>query len=255
MRIYAVDDEELALEMLVEAIRDAYPEAVVLSFNTPFECLEQIKEEPCDVLFSDIQMPEASGIDFTGECQKLYPSMNIVFVTAYDEYALQAMNMYASGYVCKPATPEKIKKEMQNLRFPLKELGQKCCRIQCYGHFEVFDKQNMPVHFHRSKSKEILAYLVHNRGAFCTIRQIAAILFEDAPYDLKQTRYMQKLISTLLSDLEENHMEGVVIRSYNTLALDVNKVSCDYFDNPERRQVLLEGGEYMSQYSWAETMY
>lgn len=255
MRIYAVDDEALALDMLVQAIREAYPEAEVKEFHNPMECLEQIKEEPCDVLFSDIQMPEITGMEFAGKCQQLYSRINVVFVTAYDDYALQAMNMYASGYVCKPVTAQKIKKEMQHLRYPLETAEQKCCRIQCYGTFEVFDRQNKPVHFHRSKCKEILAYLTHCRGAFCTIRQIAAILFEDAPYDIKQTRYMQKLVSTLLSDLEENQMEGVLIRNYNTLALDMNMVSCDYFDNPDRKQVVLDGGEYMSQYSWAETMY
>ena len=95
---------------------------------------------------------------------------------------------------------------------------------------------------------------MHCKVVFCTIRQLAAILFEDAPYAVKQTRYMQKLISTLQSDLEENHMAEVLIRNYNTLAIDVNRVSCDYFDDPNRSKVLENGGEYMSQYSWAEGM-
>lgn len=255
MRLYAVDDEALALDMLTDAIREAYPQAELQRFNNPAECLEKIKKEPCDVLFTDIQMPEMGGLEFAEKCQQVYSRMNIIFVTAYDNYALQAFDMYASGYLQKPVTAQKIQKEMQHLRFSLEGAQQKCCRIQCYGMFEIFDRQNRPVHFHRSKSKEILAYLTHCRGAFCTVRQIAAILFEDEPYDIKQTRYMQKLISTLLSDLEEHHMAGVVIREYNTLAVDTNLVSCDYFDNPDCSAVLMNGGEYMSQYSWAEAMY
>lgn len=253
MKIYAVDDEELALDMLAAAIREAYPEAFVEAFSNPEECIRRMEEDPCDVLFSDIRMPEMDGMDFAAKCQRLNPKVNIIFVTAYDDYAMEAFRIYASGYVQKPVTAQKIQKEMEHLRFrPDSEV--KCCRIQCYGAFEVFDRENRPVHFHRSKSKEIIAYLVHCKGAFCTIRQLAAILFEDAPYDVKQTRYMQKLISTLQSDLEENHMAEVLIRNYNTLAIDVNRVSCDYFDDPNRSKVIENGGEYMSQYSWAEGM-
>lgn len=252
MKIYAVDDEALALDMLTEAVRKAYPSAEVQQFTDPTVCLERVKKEPCDVLFSDVQMPEMSGIDFVRQCQMIHPRINIIFVTAYGDYALQAFDMYASGYVQKPVTAKKIRGEMQHLRFPLQEQEEKCCRIRCYGVFEVFDRQNRPIHFHRSKSKEILAYLTHCRGAFCTNRQIAAILFEDAPYDIKQTRYIQKLVSTLMSDMEANGMGNVLIRNHNTLAIDTNLVECDYFDKPDRQQVLMNGGEYMSQYSWAE---
>ncbi len=63
---------------------------------------------------------------------------------------------------------------------------------------------------------------------------------------------MQKLIATLMSDLEANGMGDVVIRQYNTLALDVKKVSCDYFDQQDRAKVFMDGGEYMAQYSWAQ---
>ena len=255
MKIYAVDDEELALDMLTAAIKEACPGAQVLGFENPNECMDKMGQEPCDVLFTDIRMPEMDGMDFARKCQELCPNVNVIFVTAYDDYAMQAFDLYASGYVTKPVTEEKIAKELEHLRFQPEKEDVVCCRIQCYGNFEVFDLENRPVHCHRSKSKEILAYLTHYRGAFCTIRQIAAILFEDAPYDIKQTRYMQKLISTMLSDLEENGIKDLIIRNYNTLAIDVNKVMCDYFDNPDRKQVILDGGEYMAQYSWADMIF
>ena len=58
MKIYAVDDEVLALDMLAGAIHEAYPDAEIKKFHSSVECLEQMKQEPCDVLFSDIQMPD-----------------------------------------------------------------------------------------------------------------------------------------------------------------------------------------------------
>jgi two-component SAPR family response regulator len=54
---------------------------------------------------------------------------------------------------------------------------------------------NVPLHFERSKAKEIFAYLIYKHGASCTIREIAAILFEDEPYDRKQQWHIQKIIS------------------------------------------------------------
>ncbi len=67
-------------------------------------------------------------------------------------------------------------------------------RVQCFGNFDVFTPNGDHVHFERSKSKEVFAYLVHKHGSSCSTKEIAAALFEDAPYDEKQQNYVQKLI-------------------------------------------------------------
>lgn len=255
MKIYAVDDETLALEMLVESIREVWPEAEVEAFNNPLDCLEKLKQEPCEVLFSDIRMPEMQGTVFAEKCMQIQPELNLFFITAYDDYALDALKLHVSGYLTKPVTAEKIKNEIPYFRYQSNEKKEALCTIQCYGNFEIFDLDGVPVHFHRTRCKEILAYLTHRMGAMCTVREIAGILFEDEPYDIKKTRYMQKLMSTMATDLEEHNMTGIVIRQYNTLAIDKRKVNCDYFDNPNRTQVIADGGEYMEQYSWAQMIY
>ena len=252
MKVYAVDDEKLALEMLLEAIREVWPQAEVDGFDNPIKCLEQLEKTPCDVLFSDIRMPEMQGTAFAEKCMQLQPELNLFFITAYDDYALDALKLHVSGYITKPVTADKIRKEIPYFRYQKEEQNEKMCTICCYGNFEIFGKDGVPLHFHRTRCKEILAYLTHRRGAICTVREIAGILFEDEPYDIKQTRYMQKLMATLMSDLEENGLQDILIRKYNVIALDVSKVSCDYFDQPDRSKVLAEGGDYMAQYSWAQ---
>lgn len=252
MRIYAVDDEALALEMLVDAIKEAYPDVEVKGFMNPLDALKAMEKEPCEVLFSDIEMPEMKGIDFAKAAMKMYPELNVIFITAYDEFALEAIEIHVSGYLQKPVTAQKVEKEMRHLRHKVDIPKKSKCRIQCYGNFEIYNSAGVPVHFHRTKSKELLAYLTHRMGASCSVREIAGILFEDMPYDTKQTRYMQKIISTLISDLEQEGMGDIIIREYNKVALDTTKVDCDYFDNPDRSKVLMENGEYMAQYSWAE---
>ena len=252
MRVYAVDDEALALDMLVEAIAEVWPDAEIEGFDNPLACLEKLKEAPPDVVFSYIRMPEMTGTEFAQQCMELQPKLNLFFITAYDDYALEALRLHVSGYITKPVTADKIRKEIPYFRYGNGESGQKACTIRCYGKFEVFDRNGVPLHFHRTRCREILAYLTHRMGAVCTVREIAGILFEDEPYDVKQTRYMQKLMATLMSDLEQYGLEDIVIRKYNVIALDTTKVSCDYFDQPDRSKVIKAGGEYMAQYSWAQ---
>lgn len=258
MRIYAVDDEPLAKDMLEDALNEALAElgteCEVETFLNPNDCLKRIKKQPCDILFSDIRMPEMDGVEFAKAAMEMIPRLNVVFITAYNEYMSDAFDMYVSGYLQKPVSVEKVVKVMRHLRYPVEITAPKC-RIQCYGNFEVFDKEGKPLHFHRSKSKECMAYLVLKNGSSCTMREIVSVLFEDIPYDIKQMRYVQKLISTLISDMKENGFPDVIIREHNMIAVNVERVDCDYYKNPNRMKVLEEGGEFMAQYSWAEMLY
>lgn len=223
-----------------------------MTFNNPLDCIKANKKKRADVLFSDIQMPEMSGMDLVRELSGNTPNLNVIFVTAYGEYAIESIELRVSGYLEKPVSVEKIIRELSNLRYELAEENEVSCRIVCYGNFEIFDKSDTPIRFHRSKSKEMLAYLVHKKGAFCTIREIAGILFEDDPYDDKQARYMQKIFSTMISDLKDAGCGNIIVYNYNNIAIVAKNVNCDYFDNPDKNDVIMEGGEYMAQYNWAE---
>lgn len=258
MRIYAVDDETLAREMLEEALKEALEEigatGDVEIFSNPIDCLKRIREQPCDILLSDIRMPEMDGVELAKTAMDIVPQLNVVFITAYNEYMSDAFDMYVSGYLQKPVTAEKIVKVMRHLRYPIDNAVPKC-KVQCYGNFEVFDRTGKPLHFHRSKSKECMAYLILKKGASCTLREIAAVLFEDMPYDIKQIRYVQKVVSALASDMKENGFADAIIKEYNGIAVNVDAVECDYYSNPDRMKMLEEGEEFMAQYSWAETIY
>ncbi len=250
MKIFAVDDEKLALEMLVEAITEACPDAEVTGFNNPLDCLEEAKKNYIDVVFSDIQMPQMTGIELSEELKKIRPEINIIFITAYDNYAVDAMHLHASGYLMKPVTAKKVEKELKDLRYMVEAEDTFKCRIQCYGNFEVFDRQGLPVHFRRNRSKEALAYIVHRNGASCTTKEIAAVLFEDMAYDDQQMNYMKKIMSALVQDLEAAGVGDILVRQRGSVACNVKKCNCDYYNEPEKKQDLDQ--EYMVQYSWAE---
>lgn len=257
MRIWAADDEKLALEMMVQAISEACPDAEIESFTRPGQLLETAQHEQCDVAFLDIRMRGMDGVELAGKLKELNPSINVIFVTGYDEYTHVAMKMHASGYIMKPVTCEKVRQEMEDLRYPIEQhSGSALLRIKCFGNFEVFGTNGQPLHFYRSKSKETLAYLVHRYGASCTIREIAGILFEDLPFEARQQHYMQQIISSMMRTLSEAGASSAVFKRYNSLALNVEMVECDYYDFMRAEPCNTAGynGEYMSQYSWAEYM-
>ena len=177
MLYLAVDDENLQLNKLVDTLKAADPRCEVLSFNNPLVALEAVKQVKIDVAFLDIEMGGMNGVELGKRLKQLNPNINIIFVTGYDQYAIDAYSMHASGYLTKPVSVERIKAELSNLRYPMPG-GNDANRLkaQCFGQFEVFFN-NKPIKFARSKTKEMLAYLIDKRGAMVSVKELSQALF------------------------------------------------------------------------------
>ncbi len=257
MRILCVDDEPLMLQMLETAVREARPDADISAFEKQTDLLEDAKQNGCDIAFLDIHMRGMNGVELAKELKGVNPKMNIIFVTGFSEYAGEAMRLHASGYLMKPVTKEDIEQELADLRFPIIPKENALLKVQCFGNFDVFTPDGKPVHFERSRSKEIFAYLVHRHGSSCSIKEIAAALFEDEPYDKKQQSYIQILISAMMKSLKKVGASKTVNKSYNSLSVDVSTLDCDYyrFQELDAGAVNAYANEYMSQYYWADFLY
>lgn len=257
MKILCVDDEPLMLQMLEMAIREAQPDADVLAFDEPEDLLDEAKANGCDIAFLDIHMSGMTGVELAKELKGVNPKMNIIFVTGFSEYTGDAMRLRASGYIMKPVTAEAVREELSELRFPIVPKENALLRVQCFGNFDVFTPDGKPVHFERSKAKEIFAYLVHRHGSSCTTREIAAALFEDEPYDKKQQSYLQTLMHALTKSLKKVGAEAAINKSYNSLSVNVAALDCDYyrFQELDAGAVNAYQNEYMSQYYWADFLY
>lgn len=248
MIIIAVDDERFALENLLEAIRRVSPDARVHGFRYPEDALEFAKENPADVAFLDVEMVGMNGVELA-ERLKLYdPDINIIFSTGYGHYRDAAFELHASGYLTKPITPEKVKKELENLRRPVR--NPKRVWIRAFGNFEVY-LDGKAINFKYSKTKELLAYLVDRKGALCTNGEIMAILFED---DDGHEAYFRSLRKDLTDVLEAADCGGILSHQRGRIGIVPEQVECDYFNwcNGKRSAGNAYQGEYMSQYSWGE---
>ncbi len=252
MNIIAVDDEVNALEGLASALSRVIPEAFVHTFRNGAAALEFAKSVPCEVAFLDIEMRDMSGLELAKQLKDCNGSTNIVFVTGYSEYAIDAFDVHASGYLLKPATVEKVLDAMGNLRDPIAPMPSSMLRVQCFGNFKVFFK-NEPVKFQYSKTKELFAYLVDRKGAACTNGELMGILWEDEA-GAKKRSYLSNLTIDLIGTFANLGFENVVIKRRGVLYVVPEMLSCDYYDwnNGMSYAVNFYCGEYMSQFSWAE---
>ena len=256
MRILLIDDEPLALEMLQNSVAQVCPEATLHTFLKTSEALAFLKENPVDIAFLDIQMRGMTGLELAIKCKQLHPRINLIFATGYDAYAVEAMSMHASGYIMKPITPEKVRRELENLRHPLQRQPGAKLRVRCFGNFDASLPDGTPLIFSRAKSKELLAYLVYRKGAPCTIRELSTALFEDSPYDRKLQVYMQKIVSAMMQTLKQQGLADIIHKNYNSISLDVSAIDCDYYRFLELDPAAVNAytGEFLSQYPWAEFM-
>ncbi len=253
MNIIAVDDERPALRMLEKAIRQAEPECSLTCFLTAMEAIEYAKEERVDVAFLDIRMAGKNGLEMARELREIYQKTNILFVTGYQEYALDAFALAASDYIMKPAKPEDISAGLDNLRYGVKRHPEPEVRIKCFGGFGVF-VDGKPLLFPRVKTKELLAYLVHKQGAVANTAEIAAVLWEDKAYTHSVRTQTQKAIGNLLKLLQDAGIGYIVERGWNSMAVDVEKFSCDFYEHlkEDNNYISINSGEYMNEYSWGE---
>ena len=245
MKILLVDDEELQLIRLENACKKVMPESEFFSFTNPLKVVES--NVNFDLAFLDIEMPGLNGIQLAKKLKSINPKIKIIFVTAYNNYALDAYRLHASGYITKPVNENKIKAEIDELDNVINLKSEKKLQVKCFGNFEIFHNGS-PVKFSYQKSKEVFAYLIDREGSSINVNELNAVLWEE---DHKS--YLRNLIADIKQILKSIDCEDVFVKKFNGYSIDVNKIDCDAYeykkDNPDA--VRLYRGEYMIQYPWA----
>jgi len=116
-----IDDEIKALKSLTNKIVNFYPEIEILEACTkPKEAIKKINELSPNLVFIDIEMPVLSGFDVLSKISN--PDFEIIFVTAYNNYAIEAIQHCAIGYVLKPIDNDELKDAINNA---IKNIHQK----------------------------------------------------------------------------------------------------------------------------------
>lgn len=127
-------------------------------------------------------------------------------------------------------------------------------KVRCFGNFEVFADEE-PMKFRYGKSKELLAYLIDRNGALCDINTLCAVLWEEKEDSLGLKSMLRHLIADLHAALTSYDGEDILVKHRGSVAILADKVECDYYEWLKGNELVESPyqGEYMSQYSWAET--
>ncbi|MCL2806290.1 MAG: response regulator [Treponema sp.] len=257
MNIIAVDDERIQLEELEKAIKEVIPDAAVTTFRKPKEALEYAKElkakdSSVDLAFLDVEMSGMNGLELAKALKDVNDRTNIVFVTGYSHYAVDAFSVTASDYIMKPVSKDGVLKAMERLRNPIIK-NNKRLRVQCLGNFDVF-ADDKPLRFPRSKAKEIFAYLVSKNGARCSNNEIIAAIWENREDTESLKSQFRQIVADLNQALKAEGFHDVLIKEHGYLAVAPDKFSCDLYDFRKAGSSAGNNysGKFMMQYSWAE---
>ena len=248
MLAIAVDDEALMLGALLKAVSASPDIRDVTGFSDCEEALDFVKKNHVDIAFLDINMRGMGGLALAESIISTRPDCKIVFCTGYEEYAIPAFKLHASGYLMKPISAEDVQAEINNIK-GLKQRA-KLLNVKCFGNFEVYVKEEKLV-FKRLKTKELFAFLVDRKGAGMTAKQICAVLFPDDEDDVKNAAYLRQLVMDLKNTLKSVGAESVLRHETPCYRVDTSLIQCDYITYLETGKPEFHG-EYMMQYSWAE---
>ena len=256
MTILAVDNSAEALKRVADAVAAIRPDAEVVCFDSSLNALAEARKREFDIAFLETDIPELNGLDLGQYLKDLYPMINLIYITHEREYGFEAMALHASGYLIKPATRDSVQRELEDLRHPEGEKNRKRVFAQTFGNFELF-VDGKPVEFKYTRTKEIVALLVNNRGAQTTNGEIIGSLWEDDGDPDKKTSYLSNLRQDLQNTMNRLRLNGIIVKQRGSLGIAVDKIECDLYDwlakKKESRYHYL--GDYMNQYSWAEYMH
>ena len=248
MKAIAVDDEALMLRALVRAISASPDISEVVKFSDCENALNYVKKNKVNVAFLDINMRGMGGLALAEKIVETQSDCKIIFCTGYEEYAIPAFKLHASGYLMKPISAEDVQREIDNVK-GIKQ-KEKLIDVKCFGNFEIYSKGERVV-FKRSKTKELFAYLVDRKGAGMTAKQICAVLFPDDLDDSKNVAYLRQLVLDLKTTLKSVGAEDVFRHETPCYRVDVSLFKCDYLSYLESGKPEFYG-EYMTQFSWAD---
>ncbi|MBR3241680.1 MAG: response regulator, partial [Parasporobacterium sp.] len=123
--IIIVDDNKAILSDSLTVLDKVLPAATIRGFIWPQQAIEYAKTNPVALAVIDIELGTASGLDLCQVLLDINPHTNVVYLTAFPDYALPAWETKACGFIVKPLTPEKVQGQLEKLRFPFSSESSK----------------------------------------------------------------------------------------------------------------------------------
>ncbi|RNB89518.1 response regulator [Brevibacillus fluminis] len=256
LRAIIVDDEELSVKRLGKILTESGEIEICQTFLNPLEAYEYVKANPIDVAFLDISMPEINGIRFSSLLLDSDDSIDVVFVTGYDEYAVQAFELNALDYLLKPVTVHRIAKTLDKLRKKhQKTVAKPSIEVRLFNGLKIYlrDSDTEAVKLRSPKTEELFAFLV------CKGTVSREEIIDTLWGDLKPENAWKNLNSTLYyirKALSASQLRNCLIVGKHDIRIEENSVYCDLYEFEQLVKQIRQTTEKSSQlFERAEALY
>lgn len=235
MRTVIVEDEEPILKLMEIVISRNKHLEIIGQFTDSRKALRNIPKLSPDVVFVDVKMPFINGIELSRKIKNFDENIQIVFVTAYEKYAIEAFKVNAVNYILKPITEEDLNVTVNRL---LKNMhirkvisrDNKKNQIFTLGCFRVYGGlENEIIRWSTSKVQELFAYFVCNRGNEADKWNLCDMLWPNFPsknaeHNLYSTIYRLKI------DFKNRGTENIVNYENGKYGINLKNFYCDSWE-------------------------
>jgi len=189
MEVMLVDDEILAINLLERYLKEHADVTIVARFTDTKKALEYLNDHKLDLIFLDIEMPGMSGLELVHKILEVDLYVNVIFVTAFAQYAVEAFEVNALDYLLKPLDRERLEKALNRIRLKTRvdvkmhheKVDIQGMFIKSFGEFNLYNSNcsTETIKFRTAKAKELLAFLNEHMDEQVHKEKVLAMLFED----------------------------------------------------------------------------
>lgn len=227
-----VDDERLALDKLAKTLEESGMVKVTGMYENPAEALEAVTNGLLDVVFLDIEMPDINGLVLADKILEIDSRVAVVFVTAYNEYAIEAFELNALDYLLKPVRRERLQKSLERIAKQRRVLVKRNnVRVVCFGRFSVLAEsdEGSEIKWRTAKAEELFAFLVHHAGQPVSRDKIIDSLWEDLDAE-RAVAHFHTTMHYIRKNLSNSGIEGLIQHDKGFYKVDIDKIDCDFYE-------------------------
>jgi two-component system LytT family response regulator len=213
MKAVIIDDERFAISLLSKMIVDNFPEISELkTTNHPLEGIDLINTFKPEILFIDIEMPHMNGFELLSQLENA-ESINVIFTTAYNQYAIKAIRFSALDYLLKPIQLSELKEAIAR---HILQKNERVNRLDRY-HNLLYNLRG------ENQNRKRIAIHSSDGNSFVEISEII-YLQGDNNYTYIFTQKRKYALAKTLKEFEEILSEDGFFRSHKSIIVNLNEI-------------------------------
>jgi two-component system LytT family response regulator len=231
IRALVIDDEIMVAQWIAELLLETGKVHVEKIIHNPLEANDEIRRLKPDVVFLDIEMPEITGLELAEGISALERAPEIIFVTAYNKYAIEAFKVNALDYIMKPVNPKELNRVIEKIerRGFISSRDEKKMYIRVLGGFRVIiDDSKEIIKWSTSKCEELFGYMLFKKNKTVSKWEVIDLLWPDKD-DKKGETNLRTTVCRLNQTFKKYGVKAKIKSEKNVYILQIEDLWIDTF--------------------------